>query len=416
MKIRLFTDLRFVTSATPTGVGKHIFHMARGLADSPCCQVSLLAASDQIANPGVLSFLPAVRLPLPWKVSSALWTATSRPYADRWCGDADWVYCPKNDWISLRTKRLAVTIHGAHELDPAMPRSACPMQWLYRLRNRVQYRKMCCRANVIFTVSEFLKRQVCDWFSADPDKVVVIGNGVDPVYFAAGAAQAPGGTGSVASAVNGSEYAPSTVHRPPSTVHRPPSTVSAPCPLPLPPSAFSLQPSAFPYLLAVGGLNFLDGGDRVIALGQVMKANGCGMRIKVAGCQHEPGWTQQAAETGVIDLLGYVPAEQLALLMRDALALYYPTRYETFGMAAAEAMAAGTPVITCHSTAVPEIVGDAGIYVDPDDAGQAMEAILAIQANSALRLTHVTRGRQRAAAHTWEACVERLVHALELRM
>jgi glycosyltransferase involved in cell wall biosynthesis len=112
-------------------------------------------------------------------------------------------------------------------------------------------------------------------------------------------------------------------------------------------------------------------------------------------------------------LLGYVPSDRLALYMRDALALLFPTRYETFGIAAAEAMAAGTPVVTCRSTAVPEVVGDAAIYVDPDQPESIVEALMVLQSKPGLRDELIVSGRRRASAYTWPACVSRLQGALQ---
>jgi glycosyltransferase involved in cell wall biosynthesis len=101
------------------------------------------------------------------------------------------------------------------------------------------------------------------------------------------------------------------------------------------------------------------------------------------------------------------------MYMRDSFALVFPTRYETFGIAAAEAMAAGTPVITCRCTAVPEIVGDAAIYVDPDQPESIVEALIALQSQQGLREELISRGHGRAKLYTWPACVARLQKALE---
>jgi glycosyltransferase involved in cell wall biosynthesis len=369
MRVRIFTDLRFAAMTTPTGVGKHLYYMVRGLADVQGYQVSLLAASDQAKNSGVLSFLPIKKMPMSWNAASALWTAISRPYADRWVGEADWVYCPKNDWIPLRNTRLAVTIHGAHELDPAMPHPTHFIQRIYRMRNRIQYVKMCREATVVFTVSEFLRAKICEWFEADPDKVVVVGNGVEAAYFAAGECG----------------------------------------------EKLSL-PGEEPYVLALGGLNYLDGGDRLVTIANEIARVGLGIRIKVAGRQHDPAMVAAARGRAGLELLGYVPAQRLAPLMTGAAALLYLTRYETFGMGAAEAMASGTVVITCRNTAVPEIVGDAGIYIDPDDPVLAVETIQSVLADSELRAAHIDRGRRRAVVYTWSACVDRVRRELEHRL
>ncbi len=373
MRIRIFTDLRFTALPAPTGVTKHIHRMARGLAAHGTNSVSLLAARDQvdaqrrIPTANMLSGLPATVVPWSWKPAEAMWTAFGRPFADRWCKDTDWVYCPKNDFIPVRNARVAVTVHGAAGLDPAMPRSVAPGALVDRWRWRTAYRRMLDQAAVVLTVSEFLKSQVVDWFGISPERVCVVGNGVEEEYFKA--ADMPAG--------------------------------------------LSGEPSHRPFVLAVGGLNHLDGGDRIVRLAKLMLRRLPDFRILVAGRQHEEPLRQQAMELSNITLLGYQRSERLALYMRDAAALVFPTRYETFGIAAAEAMAVGTAVITCRSTAVPEVVGDAGIYVDPDEPQSIVEALLELQTRAGSRDELIARGRRRSRVYTWPACVARLQQVFE---
>ncbi len=66
-------------------------------------------------------------------------------------------------------------------------------------------------------------------------------------------------------------------------------------------------------------------------------------------------------------LLGMVDEAQLRALYRSAAALVYPSRYEGFGLPVLEAMASGTPVIASNAASMPEVLGDAGILVDPED-------------------------------------------------
>lgn len=373
MRITIFTDLRFTGLPAPTGVTKHIHRMARGLAAHRSNSVSILAARDQvdgkcrIPRANMLSGLPATVVPWSWKPAEAMWTAFGRPFADRWCTDTDWVYCPKNDFIPLRNTRFAVTVHGAPGLDPAMPRSLAPGALVDRWRRRTAYRRMLDQATIVLTVSEFLKSQVVDWFGMDPERVCVVGNGVEEEYFKA--ADMPAG--------------------------------------------LSGEPGDRPFLLAVGGLNHLDGGDRIVRLARLMLQRLPDFRILVAGRQHEESLKRQAAELSNITLLGYQRSQRLALYMRDAVALVFPTRYETFGIAAAEAMAVGTPVITCSSTAVPEVVCDAGVYVNPDEPQSIVEALVELQTCAGLREELIERGRRRSRAYTWPACVARLQQAFE---
>jgi glycosyltransferase involved in cell wall biosynthesis len=369
MNIQVFTDLRFASNTKPTGVGKHIFQMVSGLSQIQGNKVSVLATRDQssVHGSGSLSSFPAKKLPLPWKMAEALWTLTGHPVADRWTGSPDWIYSPKNDFIPIKQSKVAVTIHGAHELDPQFPHSNSLAARLNRLRRRASYGRMLRQAVLVLTVSEFLKKQIMEWFQVPEGKFCVVGNGVEPEFFAA-AEQPSGGFG---------------------------------------------EPIDRPFVLAVGGLNHLDGGDRVVKVAEQLQQRLPDLRVLVAGSQHEDSIQRAAAELPNITLLGYVPAERLAGYMRDALTLLYPTRYETFGIAAAEAMAAGTPVITCRSTAVPEVVGEAGIFTDPDQPEAMVEVLMHLQSQPGLRDALIVRGRQRAKAFTWSACVARLQHALE---
>jgi hypothetical protein len=95
----------------------------------------------------------------------------------------------------------------------------------------------------------------------------------------------------------------------------------------------------------------------------------------------------------------------LRLLYAGAEALLYPSRYEGFGMPVLEAMACGCPVVTCANSSLIEVGGQAAIFVDPDDAGAAAEALLAL-ADPAARAARVAAGLAQAARFTVAAQAE----------
>ena len=80
----------------------------------------------------------------------------------------------------------------------------------------------------------------------------------------------------------------------------------------------------------------------------------------------------------------------------------YPTRYEGFGFPALEAMACGTPVITTDISSLPEIVGDAGLLITPDDEHALTTTIAKVLSDSTLYEQLRTKGLLQAKYFTWE--------------
>ena len=98
---------------------------------------------------------------------------------------------------------------------------------------------------------------------------------------------------------------------------------------------------------------------------------------------------------------GFVPDAELPLWYSAATFFVYPSLYEGFGMPLLEAMACGTPVIAARSSALPEVVGEAGLLVPPDDAEGLARAMAWLLKDEALRLHLRERGRAQAARFTW---------------
>ncbi len=84
----------------------------------------------------------------------------------------------------------------------------------------------------------------------------------------------------------------------------------------------------------------------------------------------------------------------------------FPSLYEGFGLPPLEAMSCGTPVLASTASSVPEVVGDAGIMLDPKDAAVWAEAVQRIMQDGALRQKLSRRGLARAEQFTWERCAQ----------
>ena len=112
--------------------------------------------------------------------------------------------------------------------------------------------------------------------------------------------------------------------------------------------------------------------------------------------------TKQLEAKDRIIFLDYVPTVDLPQLYSAAQSLVFASLYEGFGLPVLEAMACGCPVITSNSTSIPEVGGDAVLYVDPEDVDSIAKAMSNILDRSDLRRDLSQRGIDRAKLFSWE--------------
>jgi glycosyltransferase involved in cell wall biosynthesis len=115
----------------------------------------------------------------------------------------------------------------------------------------------------------------------------------------------------------------------------------------------------------------------------------------------------------VVCCIGPVAEEDKPALYRGAMAFLYPTRYEGFGLPALEALACGVPVVGSDASSVPEIVGEAGMLVDPDDARSMAGALIAVVTDYELHEKLARAAEKQAARFSWEKCARETLHAYQ---
>lgn len=165
----------------------------------------------------------------------------------------------------------------------------------------------------------------------------------------------------------------------------------------------------FPFILYVGTLEPRKNLPTLIKAYYQLKKKNINHKLVIAG---RKGWKyQKIFET--IDKLnlkddiiftGYVPENDLPALYNAADLFVYPSIYEGFGLPPLEAMACGTPVITSNTSSLPEVVGDAGIMVDPLDINELAHSMHEVLTNSALKIDLRKKGLERAKMFNWEKC------------
>ena len=109
-------------------------------------------------------------------------------------------------------------------------------------------------------------------------------------------------------------------------------------------------------------------------------------------------------------------ADELEALFHRAVAMVYPSTYEGFGLPLAEAMAVGCPIIASDRSALPEVLGEAGILLEPDDVDGWAEAMRRLLDDEDLRADLIAGGRERARTLSPEEAARRQVAAYRLAL
>lgn len=114
-----------------------------------------------------------------------------------------------------------------------------------------------------------------------------------------------------------------------------------------------------------------------------------------------------------VKFIGYVEDTDLPHLYRAASVFAFPSTYEGFGLPLLEAMASGVPVVTSNVSSLPEVVGDAGLQVDPLDVDALARALEQALNDEIWRRHCIARGLARAAQFTWQRAAQQLLAVYE---
>ncbi len=138
------------------------------------------------------------------------------------------------------------------------------------------------------------------------------------------------------------------------------------------------------------------------------------LRLRIAGAPIDRDYAARIATLvssldlgNHVEMLGMVPAEELADLYRRCALFIFPSLAETFGNPLAEAMASGTPIVCSHTTAMPEILGDAGLYFDPRNPAEIAARIGEALRDPVLRERLSEKALDRARGFSWRETARR---------
>lgn len=153
------------------------------------------------------------------------------------------------------------------------------------------------------------------------------------------------------------------------------------------------------------------------SFGQNIRMNS-NLQLVIVG---KPGWLydeiyQAPKKFGIEDkvrFLDFVEEDELAILYKEASLFCLPSLYEGFGLPVLEAMAAGTPALVSNTSSLPEVVGDAGLLVDPQNSDDIAQGIQKVLTDKKLREELVKKGRERVKKFTWEKTAREILEVIE---
>ena len=356
-----------------TGIGRHINQMLLGMANSPEIDLTLFFSEQWLGSDGKLdsrtplNTLPAHPFPLPENATERRWKLISRPRMDKYLPEkVDWLYAPMETYIPVKKCPVAVTIHDIQAFETHLPWANTWQHRWFRFKWGRWVRRALRDCRVVFTVSEFSKQRMVELLGGNPNKIVVVGNGVEDSFF---------------------EMA----------------TVS---------QQEIKRPVAEPYVIIIGGLREKKGGKETLAVARSLFKQKSPLQMVVAGSS-EPEYIEAAQELPNVHLLGVVEEESLPHLVRGACSLLFLTPYEGFGIPALEAMAAGIPVVVSNRASLPEVVGNAGFIVEPTHAEKIVDLLTQLANDRALWETYSQWGRDRASIYTWDKCVNTVINTFK---
>jgi glycosyltransferase involved in cell wall biosynthesis len=294
----------------------------------------------------------------------AQWVLLDSPRAESFWPEADIVYCTGESYIPTTKARLVTTLHdaayfeeGAHVRDAAY--------WKTRLKWELLYRKLSRRVDMFHTVSHFSAARLSHFFPSIRDRVRVVHNGVTPHFFQP---VAESGHAAVREAGLGDR----------------------------------------PYVLVPGGLHFRKNADLILAAIPQLTKEFPKLIIAIVNHVH-PAYAERARALGSnVCLLGFVSDEALHALYAAATVVWFPSRYEGFGLPVVEAMACGTAVVASNSSSIPEIAGDAALLADPSSPQAHVDALTSLLTDDPARHHFAEAGRTRARAFTWTSTAAQL--------
>lgn len=172
-----------------------------------------------------------------------------------------------------------------------------------------------------------------------------------------------------------------------------------------------------PFILYIGGFSSRKNvRSLIIAFSKLYKKLDKEYNLVIVGANRDDGQKLTELSTNLdlsskIIFTGFAPEDHLPILYSGSEVFVYPSLYEGFGLPPLEAMNCGTPVITSKVTSIPEVVGDAGMLIDPNSAAELMDAIEKVLCSDKIKAELRVKGLKRASEFSWKNTSKKTLEA-----
>jgi alpha-1,3-rhamnosyl/mannosyltransferase len=308
-------------------------------------------------------------LPLPMRIFNLVWKLNLLPPLDLLLGKGVYLFPNYRNWPLLKRSKSITYIHDLTYVR--YPEFVQPNNLAF-LQSHVD--GWIRRSDVIVTGSRHAKQEITELLHVDPARITVIYHGVDDsVYY-----------------------------------RRPEAEIRAAC------EKYGLT---MPYILHLGTLeprkNIVNLVRAYRQLPDDLRAHYGLLLVGGRGWRDEEitREVQRAVDEGyaVMRPNAYVTDDDLPAVISGAALLVHPAVYEGFGLSPLQAMACGTPVVVADNSSLPEVVGDAGLYVKADSAEDISDKMREMLQNAGVRDRLVTAGLTQAKKFSWKAAGDSLV-------
>jgi glycosyltransferase involved in cell wall biosynthesis len=362
MNILAFVHLRNIHHST--GAGRVAREMTEHLAQQSGVRLQVLADSGDYKK-----IVPQVGEP--WtgygyrffrdetSRQQARWYLLNAPTGEHYWPETEIVYCTAESYVPVDKCRLAVTVHDAQTFDAGAHRLTTALL-KQRFKWTLLFRRLAGKADLFHTVSQFSADRLAHHFPEIRSRLRVVHNAVSPHFF-----------------------------EPPAEADRR--------------VLQELGVSGRPYILVPGGLHFRKNADLILGAWPQIHQHLPEVRLVIVGhCDASYLDAARALGPSVV-IAGFREENELRALYAAAELVWFPSRYEGFGLPVLEAMACGTPVVTSNTTALAEIGGTAAVLLSPKRASDHVEAIRELITNSRWADQLRSEGRVRAKTFSWQA-------------